>query len=76
MVMCRVYTSNSVMSGEMLVIIGNYVGIHTYIVLYVRSFNVSCVCIRDQPIMLIFYLLYYAAVLIKFIYYAQNYAQE
>ena len=33
---------------------------------------------RDRPIMLIFYLLYYAAVLIKFTYYAQNnyYAQE
>ena len=32
--------------------------------------------VRDQPIMLIFYLLCYAAVLIKFTYYAQNYAQE
>ena len=31
---------------------------------------------RDRPIMLIFYLLCYAAVLIKFTYYAQNYAQE
>ena len=31
---------------------------------------------KDQPIMLIFYLLCYAAVLIKFTYYAQSYAQE
>ena len=31
---------------------------------------------RDRPIMLIFYLLCYAAVLIKFTYYAQNYVQE
>ena len=31
---------------------------------------------RDRPIMLIFYLLCYAALLIKFTYYAQNYAQE
>ena len=31
---------------------------------------------RDRPIMLIFYLLCYAAVLIKFTYYTQNYAQE
>ena len=29
-----------------------------------------------RPIMLIFYLLCYAALLIKFTYYAQNYAQE
>ena len=32
--------------------------------------------VRDWPIMLIFYLLCYAAVLIKFTYYAQNYVQE
>ena len=31
---------------------------------------------RDRPIMPIFYLLCYAAVLIKFTYYAQNYAQQ
>ena len=31
---------------------------------------------RDRPIMLIFYLLCYAAVLIKFTYYAQYYAKE
>ena len=31
---------------------------------------------RDWPIMPIFNLLCYAAVLIKFTYYAQNYAQE
>ena len=31
---------------------------------------------RGRPIMLIFYLLCYAAVLIKFTYYAQNYAQK
>ena len=31
---------------------------------------------RDRPIMLVFNLLCYAAVLIKFTYYAQNYAQE
>ena len=35
----------------------------------------SCIN-RDRPIMLIFYLLCYAAVLIKFTYYAQYYAQE
>ena len=36
----------------------------------------TCIIVRDRPIMLIFYLLYFAAVLIKFAYYAQNYAQE
>ena len=35
------------------------------------------VATRDQPIMLIFIpILCYAAVLVKFTYYAQNYAQE
>ena len=39
--------------------------------------TVICIAIhKDRPIMLIFYLLRYAAVLIKISYYAQNYAQE
>ena len=41
-----------------------------------RIFNCVGLIGRDWPIMLIFYLLCYAAVLIKFTYYAQNYAQE
>ena len=40
------------------------------------SNNITVTQSRDRPIMLIFYLLCYAAVLINFTCYAQNYAQE